>query len=127
VADYVIDPLARQPFVPGAARRFQELLSTLERLKGSFTEDGQLTTAGMLLFQNHFVGEKAWFTDSSDTENVDFRNEMTFPHPTVPLERIFCPWHGKVKIQQMRMHFSYPIKRAEPLYIVYIGPKITRR
>lgn len=81
----------------------------------------------MHLFQDHFVGEKAWFTDSSDAEKREFRTEMTFPHPTVPQERIFCPWHGKVKIQQMRVHFSYPIKRSEPLYVVYIGPKISRR
>jgi hypothetical protein len=40
---------------------------------------------------------------------------------------LFCPWHGKVKIEQMRMHFTFPIQRDMPLYIAYIGPKLTKR
>lgn len=127
LAGDVVAPLSRTPFVPGAARRFEELLATLDQVKRSFDPDGKLTAAGMRTYQDHFVGEKAWFSDSSDGEKVDFRREMTFPHPERPNERLFCPWHGKVKIQQMRVHFSYPITKADPLFVVYMGPKITKR
>jgi hypothetical protein len=43
------------------------------------------------------------------------------------LEKIFCTWHGKVKTPQYRIHFSWPISAVAPLYVVYIGPKITKR
>jgi hypothetical protein len=127
LASDVVAPLSRTPFVPGAARRFEELLATLDRVERSFDHDGKLTAAGMQTYQDHFVGEKAWFSDSSDAEKVDFKREMTFPHPERPNERLFCPWHGKVKIQQMRVHFSHPITKLDPLFVVYMGPKITRR
>lgn len=123
----VVAPLSRTPFVPGAARRFEELLTTLDLVKRSFDTDGKLTTSGMRTYQDHFVGEKAWFSDSSDGEKIAFRSEMTFPHPDRPDQRLFCPWHGKVKIHQMRVHFSHPITKVDPLYIVYMGPKITKR
>ncbi|WP_437732476.1 hypothetical protein [Sorangium sp. So ce1335] len=123
----VIRWLDGHPFIPGAAQRLQVLLSTLDTLQGSFNEDGSLTQAGMELYQNHFVGEKAWFTDSSDTEKSDFRSELTFPDPERSGSSISCTWHGKVKIGQMRMHFTYPIRHDRPLYIVYIGPKLTKR
>jgi hypothetical protein len=127
LASDVVAPLSRTPFVPGAARRFKELLAALDQVKRSFDPDGKLTASGMRTYQDHFVGEKAWFSDSSDGEKIDFRGEMTFPHPERPAQRLFCPWHGKVKIQQMRVHFSHPITRVDPLYIVYMGPKITKR
>ncbi|WP_437764074.1 hypothetical protein WMF27_37535 [Sorangium sp. So ce281] len=123
----VIRWLDGHPFIPGAAERFQVLLSTLETLKGSFDKSGRLTAAGMDLYQNHFVGDKAWFTDSSDSEKSDFRSELTFPDPEGSGSRMLCTWHGKVKIGQMRMHFTYPIRHDCPLYIVYIGPKLTKR
>jgi hypothetical protein len=78
-------------------------------------------------YRAYFAGETPCFTDSSDTEKHEFQKKLTFPHPERPGETLFCPWHGKVKVQQIRVHCSYPIRRDEPLYIVYIGPKITRR
>jgi hypothetical protein len=123
----VISALDGWPFIPGVAERFQVLLSTLDRLKQCVGQDDHLNAEGLALHQNHFVGDKAWFTDSSDGEKSKFRNELTFPHPDRPGEMLFCPWHGKVKTPQMRVHFSYPIEHDKPLYIVYIGPKITKR
>ncbi len=38
-----------------------------------------------------------------------------------------CFWHGKIKSPQYRIHFSYPIEEDVPLYIAYIGPKLTKR
>jgi len=123
---HVVAPLARSPFGPGAARRFQELLVVLDRVRGGFDAKGHLTPPAMELLQLHFVGEKAWFSDSSDKEKAAFENKLTFPHPERPGSVLFCPWHGKVKIEQMRVHFTYPITATDPLYVVYIGPKITK-
>lgn len=98
-----------------------------EELKQCVGDDDGLNAEGLEIQQNHFVGDKAWFTDSSDGEKREFKNELTFPHPERPGETLFCTWHGKVKTPQMRVHFAYPLKRNEPLYVVYIGPKITKR
>jgi hypothetical protein len=32
-----------------------------------------------------------------------------------------------LKTQQIRIHFSWPIRVDTPLYVVYVGPKITKR
>jgi hypothetical protein len=53
---------------------------------------------------------------------------MTFPHPERVGETLFCPWHGKVQTPQIRIHFSgTTIRHDQPLYVVYIGPKIAKR
>lgn len=120
-------PLRAQPFKQGVAERILVLLTALHRLRQCFDEDGTRTEEGHALYQQHFTGDKCWFSDSSDTEKVDFRNELTFPHPFAPGENLFCTWHGKVKSPQYRIHFSWPVTARSPVYVVYVGPKITKR
>lgn len=120
-------PLVPVPFQSGVADRLLERLVVLEQMKQSFGADGVLTPAGQELRQKHFVGEKAWFSDSSDSEKTAFASDLTFPHPERPGETLFCAWHGKVKTPQMRIHFSEPITALTPLYVVYVGPKITKK
>ncbi len=119
--------LYSHPFVDGAAKRIVELLVTLDKFKTCFDEQGQMTSEGHHLYQEHFTGDKAWFSDSSSSEKIDFKNELTFNHPNNKTEKLFCPWHGKVKTPQIRIHFSWPVRANELLYIPYIGPKITKR
>ncbi len=121
------EPLQGNPFGKGAAERLLALLSVLHNLKTCFDERGSLTPEGRKLLQDHFTGKKSWFSDSSDTEKRTFKNELTFPHPTLQGQYLFCAWHGKVKTPQFRIHFSWPIRAQEPLYIVYVGPKLTKR
>jgi hypothetical protein len=121
------EPLRGQPFVNGAAQRIVELLETLDKFKTCFDTQGQRTDEGQRLYQDHFTGKKAWFTDSSDSEKNEFKTELTFNHPTNNAETLFCTWHGKVKTPQFRIHFSWPISVDKPLYVVYIGSKLTKR
>ncbi len=120
-------PLNGHPFVHGAAERIQILHDTLNEFRGCFDVNGNRTTEGDRIHADHFTGEKAWFSGSSATEKNDFRSELTFPHPHEPGKYLFCPWHGKVKTPQIRIHFSWPVSSSTPLYIVYVGPKITKR
>lgn len=115
------------PFVNGAAQQLLILLDTLDRLKICFDETGGYTEEGQHIYQDHFTGQKCWFSDSSATEKNDFSKELTFRHPESESETLFCTWHGKVKTPQLRIHFSWPITAKDPLYIVYVGPKITKR
>ena len=117
-----------QPFAPGVAERIISRLEILNRLVGAVDDVGKRTPEGDRLLQNHFMGDGAWFSDSSDTEKRVFKQELTFRHPEQPGMELFCPWHGKINNPPYRIHFDWPPKRpGEPLCVVYIGLKITRR
>ncbi len=119
------EPLRGHPFANGAAQRILVLLDTLNRLMICRDERGRRTSEGQEIYQNHFTGDKAWFTDSSDTEKRDFRSELTFAVPGGAPR--LCGWHGKVKSPQLRVHFNWPVDGDETLYVAYVGPKITKR
>lgn len=126
-AQHAFVPLEGQPYAHGAAERIQIRLNILNKMCGCFDSEDNRTREGNRLYTEHFTGEKAWFTDSSVSEKADFRSELTFPHPHKPGEYLFCTWHGKIKSPQLRIHFSWPIAANLPLYIVYVGPKLTKR
>ena len=122
------EPLRGLPFIDGAAERILVLLDTLEALRRCVDNQGRRTPEGNRILANHFSGGKAWFTDSSTSEKNEFNQQLTFPHPQANGEYLFCTWHGKVKTPpQFRIHFSDPFHVDEPLYVVYIGPKITKQ
>lgn len=109
------EPLRGHPFASGAAHQLLRLLAVLQNFKNCFDENGKRTPEGHEIYQKHFTGDNAWFSDSSDTEKAKFKKDLTFT------------WHGKVKTSQLRIHFSWPIQARKPLYIAYVGPKITKR
>jgi hypothetical protein len=126
------EELARQlypyPFHSGIARRASELLAILNEIANHTKADGAVDSRGQELLQMHFVGEKCAFTDESDANKRDFRVEMTFKDPVQANVQLFCPWHGKIKMQQFRIHFEWPRpKNQAKIKILYIGPKITKR
>ena len=127
IAGDAFDSLRGHPFVPSAATRILELLDVLEQFKNSFDANGKRTSAGDEIYQNHFTGDKAWFSDSSDGEKSDFKSDLTFDHPGEKGKKLFCTMHGKVKTPQIRIHFSWPIQADTPLYVVYIGNKLTKK
>lgn len=116
-----------QPFAPGAAARILTRLAVLDQLMGTVDSAGQRTAEGNRIYQNHFTGDKGWFSDSSDSEKNEFRNELTFPHPEIVGRSLFCTWHGRVNHPPFRVHFAWPERPGAPLYVVFVGLKITRR
>lgn len=132
-AEEAFAPLNGYPFAPSAAKRVLAILIILNRFKTCFDSDGNRTAEGHEIYTDFFTGKKgnggrgALFSDSSDDEKIRFKTAMTFDQPGHPGQTLFCPWHGKVQTPQLRVHFSWPISANEPLYIVYVGPKITRR
>jgi len=118
-------PLLGQPFARGVAERLLMRLRVLDELVGSVDEGGQRTAKGHQIYQDHFTGDRAWFSDSSDSEKHQFEEKLTFvdPHGT-PL---FCTWHGKVNNPKMRIHFAWPVPPGQPVFVAYIGLKIARR
>lgn len=121
-------PLEGLPFVDSTANRCIELLNILDQFACAFDSTGKRSPEGHDIYQNFFTGERAWFSDSTSNEKNDFLAEMTFRHPDNPEKSLFCPWHGKVNYPHfpIRIHFSWPVLATEPLYVAYVGPKITR-
>jgi len=125
-AQNAFEPLKAHPFKQRVAERILARLEVLHRLKKCFDMNGARTKEGHVLYQQHFTGGNAWFSDESAANQADFGAELTFPNPDAPGETLFCSWHGKVKTPQYRIHFSWPVTAASPLYVVYVGPKITK-
>lgn len=126
-AENAFEPLRAQPFKQGVAERILARLEVLHRLKQCFDAAGSRTAKGHALYQQHFTGDMGWFSDESDANKADFETDLTFPNPDAPGEALFCSWHGKVKTPQYRIHFSWPVTAASPVYVVYVGPKRTKR
>lgn len=120
-------PLSGVPFSKAAADRLICLLDILDNFTCAFDEDGARNAEGHRMYQEYFSGSRALFSDSSETEKQRFCNEMTFTHPEDSSKTMFCPWHGKVSRSTLRLHFSWPVSREKPVYVVYAGPKITKR
>ena len=127
-AEDCFEPLSGVPFAKGAADRLLVLLDILDRFARSFDRSGARTAAGQRIYQDYFTGGgNALFSDSSDDEKRDFREALTFRHPNEPGRSLFCAWHGKVRQMTLRLHFSWPIRAGRPVYVVYAGPKLTKR
>ena len=126
-ADRCFEPLVGVPFSRGAADRIVFLLSALDSFAGEFDASGARTPEGNRIYREYFSGEESAFSDSSDSEKRRSRARLTFPHPDRPGESLFCTWHGKVSRMTLRLHFSWPVRADEPIYVVYAGPKLTRR
>ena len=121
-------PLDGHPFSSSAADRFMVLFDTLERLSRAFDSAGERTDEGHRIYRDHFTGDRAWFSDSSDSEKNDFRERLTFPHPDAPGKRLFCSRHGKIWHKTpLRLHYWWSEKSGDPVYVVYAGQKITKR
>jgi len=122
-----MEPLKGVPFARSSADRFMALLNVLELLAQAFDMRGRRTSEGHQLIQTYFTGDRAWFTDSSESEKNEFRNELTFRHPIEAEQSLFCTWHGKVSRLTLRLHYSWTGKAGDPVFVVYAGPKISRR
>ena len=126
-AEDCFTPLEGVPFTRSAADRFVVLLDVLDRFARSFGDTGIRDAEGHQIYRDYFTGESALFSDSSDTEKREFYRELTFANPDNPARKLFCTWHGKVSRLTLRLHFSWPVEAGKPVYVVYAGPKITKR
>ena len=126
-SDRCFIPLAGVPFAKSTADRLAQRFAILNRLAGCFDENGIRTREGHWIVKQYVKGDNAFFSKSSESEMREFKAQLTFPHPGKPGEKALFGWHGKMARQTIRFHFSWPIRAGEPVYIVYVGPKITKR
>lgn len=124
------DYLRPHPFSPGAARRLLSLMKVLHDLKNEKDKPERPTPKEKNIIETYFSGNNTYFSNSSEGEKQDFRKELTFKHPKHPGKDVFCPWHGKFRFgsSPYRFHFfPYPLEKNKPVYVVYVGLKITKR
>ena len=111
-----------QTFTPGVAGKIFSRLNALDKL---WAVGGLASDEGRRIYENRFMGDMAWFSDSSDTEKRRFRRDLTV---RLGGDDVFCPWHGKLRLQrrqQFRIHFTWPVPPGGQLHVVYLGLKIT--
>ncbi|MCY3879590.1 MAG: hypothetical protein OXF74_10485 [Rhodobacteraceae bacterium] len=120
-------PLEGVPFAKSASEKILWLSALLDQLSQEFDAEGNRTKNGHRIIKDYFTGQRAHFSDSSTSEKNRFRSELTFDHPEDLNDTLFCTWHGKVPHLTLRLHFSWPIVADKPIYVVYAGPKITKK
>ncbi|VAW37529.1 hypothetical protein MNBD_CHLOROFLEXI01-955 [hydrothermal vent metagenome] len=122
----ILEYLDGVPFRQATAKRSLELLAILNELQQCFDGNGKRTREGHEIIKNHFQGNSARFSDESLKNKHSFEREMTFD--LLGGRSVFCPFHGKIGTETgpMRIHFTWPVTADSSLYIVYIGPKITK-
>ncbi|MGI9250299.1 MAG: hypothetical protein ACR2PR_03770 [Pseudohongiellaceae bacterium] len=115
------------PFSRRLAEATLERLKTLDQFAREHNARGQRTDEGNRIYQKHFQGERAWFSDSSDREKNRYLNELTFKSPDG--EPVRCSWHGKMshRGEPVRFHFTWPIRDDGKFFVAYIGPKLTKQ
>lgn len=121
-----IDQLTMQPFSAYVVERIFELLRVLNEFMECRNPDGTNTSRNQEIIDQHFSGDKAWFSDESLTNKRNFENELSFPDFEAPGNKVFCSWHGKIKSPQFRVHFEWPVASNLKLRVFYIGPKISK-
>lgn len=122
------EDLEQIPFNSSTAIGLEKRFRILNELIIETDKTGRRSQRGHELYNNFFTGDRGYFSDSSDDEKRDFKNELTFSHPDISGESIFCPWHGKIRTSYIRIRFHFSsIKGGEPCYIVYVGQKLTKK
>lgn len=127
ISSDVEDQLQPHPFSSYVLERLEALLGVLQRLINSRDDKGNYTEQTHELLATFFRGEKAWFTDESESNKRDFEEELTFKDPLDEEKTIFCSFHGKIKSPQYRVHFEFPSAKDKVMKVAYIGPKITKK
>lgn len=124
-SDNCFEPLNGVPFARSSADRILMMLQILDEVASAFDPGGARTPAGHRIHRDHFTGDNALFSDSSESEKRNFRRKLTFPHPVTFGETLFCPWHGKERHLNLRLHYYWSGKPGDQVMVVYVGRKIT--
>lgn len=121
--------LNRETFRRNVAEDIQLRLSDLQQvMSGRSISDGKMTDEAREHWQKCGQGERARFTDESESNKGKFKEKLTFTDPSNPSESLLCPWHGKIDQENFRIHFQWPVPPGQArLKVLYIGRKITRR
>jgi hypothetical protein len=110
-------PLRRQAFEQRLADKIICRMDALEQMA-----DAQSEEIFLELEKKYCHGDRAWFTDESETRKHELKDKLTFMVDGI---KTLCSYHGKISYRTFRIHFTPRPKRGEKIYIAYIGYRIT--
>lgn len=117
--------LAREPFENSIANSALSLLSYLECYAADRRADGSAGPHGSEVVKQYFNGDRALFSDESESNKAQYSQELTFQSPDG--RSVFAPWHGKISHRYFRLHFEWPFTpERDRIAVLYLGPKITK-
>lgn len=117
-----------EPFNDVIAASALRLMAILHELILAANSLGFASPGVAEIIAKHFSGSQALFTAESQTNQSDFKADLTFPDPSDPSRYIFAHWHGKIASRVYRLHFQWPLPPGQRvLKVLYFGPKITKR
>ncbi len=123
----LIEQISVMPFSFAVYDRMNELCRTLSDYLNSRTDEGKSTPRTDEIYNDHFRGRKAWFSDETDADKRDFEHELKFLDSRDNKVKNYS-FHGKIKTPQVRIYFEWPILESQKdIQIVYFGPKITKK
>lgn len=127
ISKKVYEQMAPIPFSEGNYKSIDERFRVLKEYIESRDQHGDHTAQTEQIVENYFHGEKAWFSNSSDSERRKFKKALSFVDLLDAKKKLF-PFHGKIKTPQLRIHFGWPISpNVKKIQVVYIGEKLTKR
>ena len=123
-SDDVIEPIQAMPFSYAATQQLQMLLLILNDLSDSHDEtSGALNANGLKILANSL-----YYATPGGFLTKPRMQSLILKHPTTT--KILCPVFlasEKWRIRShYRIHFQWPKPKDFPLWIAYIGPKLTR-
>ncbi|MEM7534352.1 MAG: hypothetical protein AAF639_19375 [Chloroflexota bacterium] len=128
-SDEIIKNLQNEAFDSRIADNVYQRIGILDKMHKSLDNNNKRSAEGNELYRQYVAkkGDKAYFSDESDTNQSSFKTKLTFQHP-ITKEKVECFWHGKISQRKYRMYFPHlPRDRNERTFIAYIGPKITKK
>lgn len=126
-SSYLLNQISTLPFSFTVYQRMKELCRVLEDYLASRNKKGEMTPKSHEILEQHFHGDKAWFSDESDDDLRKFEKQLSFIDTRDDKKKLYR-FHGKIKTPQVRVYFEWPIPPEQAdIQIVYFGPKITKK
>jgi hypothetical protein len=123
----LLEQISTLPFNLTVLLRMKELCRVLEDYLASRNKEGEMTPKSHEILEQHFHGDKAWFSDESDDDARKFEKQLNFIDTRDDKKKLYR-FHGKIKTPQVRVYFEWPIQpEQKDIQVVYFGPKITKK
>lgn len=115
IEDSVRESLRKEPFESSLCRAINKRIQIISQLANSTPSNYHD------LIQEYCHGERAWFSDESQTRINLLKDKLFFTVNGTPQR---CSYHGKVSYRTIRIHMDKKPVPGEFTHIVYIGYKI---
>ncbi|ELB2790484.1 hypothetical protein O4H51_05175 [Aeromonas hydrophila] len=117
-----MEPMYKYPFNKAVSNNIIRLIEILNEIECN-TTNNTLTEYGNRIYQENFNQQNSNFSSEKGTFNFD----VTLSNGEKATDNY--PYHGKIESEHdpIRIHFTWPRKDDQPINILYIGTKLTKK